>query len=220
MANPKPQLERLLQAAEDGALFVVEVPGFDSLLNNNRFDQVFHQHIQYFSVASFLRMLNEVGGTYLAHTFNYDYWGGTMLVAFRKTAKLPQYSLPKSVRPPTTVVVEKSYENFQQQIMNLMASLESLRSEAIYGYGAAQMVPTLAYHMHSDLSFLTSILDDNPDRCGLTYPGLKVTIQPRKDELDLKDASVIVTALDSARPIMRRLLELRPRQILIPLNIL
>jgi hypothetical protein len=70
--DPKGQLLRLMKVAVRQAIFVLEVPSFDSLLATCRFDQVFHQHIQYFSLASFIRMVYEAGGEYLTHTYNYN----------------------------------------------------------------------------------------------------------------------------------------------------
>ena len=55
-------VERLVKEGADDALYLFEVPGFDNLIERMRFDQVFHQHAQYFSLHSFLRLLDLVGG--------------------------------------------------------------------------------------------------------------------------------------------------------------
>jgi len=197
---------------------VCEVPGFDSLVTNSRFDQVFHQHIHYFSLASFQRMIYEIGGEYLTHTFNYDFWGGTMLVAFRKRDNFKPRM--EGTKGPSEKLISKRYEMFRDQLAGLMKTIDYMKEGPIYGYGAAQILPTLAYHLQSDLSFLEGILDDNPSREGLTYPQLPVRIFQPHEKMTLEGASVLITALDSIRPILKRITPMKPRHILVPLNLI
>ena len=213
--SPIEVFQNLVDKAADNATFVVEVPGFDSLLNINRFDQIFHQHIQYFSVASFRSMISKLRCEYLTHTFNYSYWGGTLLIAFRKGWTAKSDDAETSLKP-TVEHCKNSFLQFKTQLESVMSVLDNIDG-VIYGFGGAQMLPTLAYHMGTDLSFLECILDDNPDRHGLTYPHLRARIKRPSASLDLSDASVLITALDSARPIMKRIIDLNPKYVVKPL---
>jgi len=215
--NPMDQLNNIVDVAADEAIFVIEVPGFDSLMANCRIDQIFHQHIQYFSLASFERLIYEIGGDYLTHNFNSGYWGGTMLVAFKKAAKRSR-SFQGCFICPNVKVFRKNLKLFRDQIENCMRIIDSLKTEIMYGYGAAQMLPTIAYHMKSDMSFLKSVLDDNPERHGLMYPGMPIVIQKPEAGLTLEGANVLITALDSIRPIMKRAIGLRAKRIILPLH--
>lgn len=217
--NPRIHLQNLIDAAQDEALFVLEVPCLDTLLVISRFDQIFHQHIQYFSLASFLRLIQELGGEYLQHTFNYGYWGGTMLFAFKKAhPKILRHPVD-NFSAPTEARVMSSYQRFRDQLAHLMKLVELPELRPLYGFGAAQMVPTLAYHMKSDLSFLRCILDDDPRRCDRTYPHLPVWIRKPVEDLTLEGVTVMITALDSVRPILKRAMSLGARRILTPLNL-
>ncbi len=211
------QLGRLIDAAAQDALFVVEVPSFESLLRRCRFDQVFHQHIHYFSLASFRRLVERLGGRYIVHRFNYRYWGGTLLVAFRKGVRAGGED---GNDRPTAALVAERLAMFRAQLAQTSALLEKPGRGPVYGYGAAQMLPALAYHMKTDFGFLRAILDDNLDRCGLVYPGLAPRIRMPDPDLDLDDATVVVTALDSARPILRRLVALGARDIVLPVHVI
>ena len=215
LPRPGMVLKRLISEAAEGALFLIEVPGFDSLLNICRFDQVFHQHIQYFSLASFSRFIEAAGCHYVDHTFNYSYWGGTMLVAFRKGTGGQGTAVPKTVQPSAPLVKQK-FNQFTAQL-EMMMDLLARQSDPIYGFGAAQMLPALAYHMKTDLAFLRCIYDDNPDRIGRKFPNLTVSIEKLEPGTLLNDGTVLITALDSTRPILNRLQSLQPRFILRPL---
>lgn len=216
--EPMEQLSQIVEYAADGAMFFLEVPGFDALLRNLRFDQVFHQHIQYFSLASMVRMIEELGCCYVAHVINHRYWGGALGVAFRKGPVETGEVCPVQVVPNPAGVAAR-YEAFKTHMQELTRQLQSLPVREIYGFGAAQMVPTLAYHMGSDFGFLKAILDDDVRRDGLYYPGLVVRTQRPDQDVSLREAAVLVTAVDSARPIIRRLVDLDPQHVIIPFSV-
>jgi len=218
---PYRSLWPLFEYARPGALFVVEIPSLDSLVNAGRFDQVFHQHLNYFSLASFRRMIELLGGEYVSHRFNYGYWLGTMLVAFRKPDRRNREAAAGGdVAPPTQTEMKEGYSQFRQQLNQLRNSIEHLANRGVntYGYGAAQMAPILAYHMESDWRFLKCILDDNPDKRGLTYPGLQVCIESPQVDPSFVDGAVMITAADSSRSILPKLTALGVRYILQPFN--
>lgn len=213
--EPMEQLSRLVDLAADGALIFLEVPGFDALLRNLRFDQVFHQHIQYFSLASMLRLIEKLSCSYVAHSINHRYWGGALGVAFVK-GKRPEGVEQPSVTAPTPKGVADRYQACRDQLGELMGQIAACPAREIYGFGAAQMVPTLAYHMGTDLGFLTAILDDDPRRDGLFYPGLAVRTSTPTQDFSLAHAGALITAVDSTRPILRRLIEMNPQHLIVP----
>lgn len=59
------QFASLVEIAADECLFFIEVPSFETMVRTQRFDQVFHQHIQYLSVRSMHRLIDRLGCTYL-----------------------------------------------------------------------------------------------------------------------------------------------------------
>jgi hypothetical protein len=106
-----------------------------------------------------------------------------------------------------------------RELLSLTLKQLTLLDEPCYGFGAAQMLPVLAHHMGSDLGFLEAILDDNSDRIGKFLPTINSPIVAPSQVKCFSEVAVIVTALDSMRPILRRLMDLSPRRILNPINI-
>ena len=100
------------------------------------------------------------------------------------------------------------------------ATLAELDGGKIYGYGAAQMLPVLAYHMDTDFSQLTAVLDDDPAKDGIGYWNLPVKVIPSAQARDLSESSVLITAVDNVQPIMTKLLSNRPRHIVYPFHLL
>jgi Methyltransferase domain/Putative zinc binding domain len=215
ITDPLAQLTRLIDAAADDALFVIEVPDADAMARNLRFDQVFHQHIHYFNLSSFLKMIERAGGSYLDHTINPGNWGGTFIVAFTKA---PQAKAAPSVARPDADDLSRRYDLFRQRMAGLRAMLE-MQDGDVCAYGAAQMLPTLAYHLESDLSFLSGIYDDCKFRPGLTYPHIPVRIHRPDDKTDFSESAVVITALDAVRPIMNRLRDFNPKYVIVPTQV-
>jgi hypothetical protein len=217
IATPRSILHRLFEFAADDALFVFETPGFDALVHRYRFDQVFHQHLQYFNLTTFQRLIIEIGAEYLGFRENYHDWGA-LLVAFQKSGKR---TIGQEVAPAPFDLSEihARYQVFRHQLSISNEVLQSFAGTTIYGYGAAQMLPVLAYHMTNDLASLTAILDDDPSRDGWYYRNLIPPIWFSGKATDLQMATVLVTAVDNIQPILSKLLAHRPKHILIPFNL-
>lgn len=218
VADLHDQLAVLTDLAADDCLFLIEVPSFETMVRTQRFDQVFHQHIQYLSVPAMHRLIERLGCTYEGHTYNYSYWGGTFLFWFRKTRGDSRSTKNDGRSFLSTARVQNAFYMFKRTLETLQEKLETL-GEPVFGFGGAQMLPVLAYHMGSDLSYLDAILDDNTDRSGTRLPSLAPIIRPPMDD-ELTNAAAVITALDSARPIMKRLIDLGARRIIHPLHMM
>lgn len=218
--EPRAVLRQLFAATAEDALFLFEVPGFEALVHRLRFDQVFHQHLQYFTLTSFQRLLlEEVGGVYIAHRENYHDWGA-LLVIFAKGNDSQGRGNEKALPAFDVPAIRERYTIFRQQLSTTNDVLKSLEGTTVYGYGAAQMLPVLAYHLDNDLSLLTAVLDDDPAKDGLYYWNLPLVIRHTPSVTGLEDASVFITAVDNVKPILSKLLMRRPRHIIYPFHII
>lgn len=216
--DPASVLLQLLAVAAEDALFVFEVPGFDALVRRLRFDQVFHQHLQYFHLASFQRLLLRVGARYLDSRENYQQWGA-LLVGFTPADRATSVA-HDSIGSYTVEEIRVRYDNFRRQTFASGELLDRFHGTPIYGYGAAQMLPVLAYHLQRDLSCLNAIIDDDPAKHGLYYQNLPLVIRDGDVVSDWNESTVLLTAVDNARPILQRLLrEHQPKHVLHPLHL-
>ena len=215
ITNPVSVVKALMNIASDNAIFIFEVPGFDGLIQRFRFDQIFHQHAQYFTLSSFLKLLEVVGANPLLHRFNFHDWGA-MAVAFTKG----DFKSQRDVKLWSSDEIISRYFLFKNQ-MRITGDLLAYHSKMpLYGYGAAQMLPVIGYHLGTDFSELIAIIDDDESKDGLGYWNLPVKVISSKKIDNLFDATVLITALDNVKPIMIKLLTQRPRHILSPLNII
>lgn len=215
IVDPCRIVKMLMNVAANDALFVFEVPGFDGLIQRFRFDQVFHQHAQYFTLASFLKLLETVGGRHLLHRFNFHDWGAMAVAFVRGDA-----STRTEARLWSKAEINNRYRLFQRQMQAAGELLSFCENLPLYGYGAAQMLPVLGYHMDTDFSELIAVLDDDESKDGIGYWNLPVKVMLPSKAADLHEAAVLITAVDNVQPIMKKLLSRRPRHIIHPLNII
>jgi len=215
MRDPRQMIEKLLEKATDKTLFIFQFPGFDTLVQEWRFDQIYNHHLQYFSLHSFVYLLNELGCELIDAEVNRLYWG-SLLVAFRKSAEGKANSKTEKISPERVL---ENYGSFKKRMDVTNQYLKSLEGERVIGYGAALQVPVLAYHLNNDLSSLDCVVDDDKNKEGMYYINLPVPIRSSASLNNLEETNIIVTALNFSRAILLRLIPLNPKRIILPLNV-
>jgi len=204
--DPMESLIKISELCSDNADFFIEVPSFETLIELNRIDQVFHQHVNYYSVNSMTELFKRFGFGYVDHTFNYDMWGGTMILHFRKghiaTNNAPAEKMNTEKFLSSLAMFKKQVALFNEQIANF---------DEVCLYGAAQMLPVLLYHLNNDRLNSTTIYDNNINRIGLKYPYLDLFIQAAP--VSLASKTIVISALDSYRPIFKKIADLQPKRV-------
>ncbi len=213
--DPYQHLKVLREICSDDGYLFIEVPAMDTMVKALRFDQVFHQHIHYFSLYSLSQILNRAGWKIQDVQRNFNMWGGSLLVACRpydgSTAEKLGWKLNQEY-------VGECKQAFTMHMEYLSQLLENLKGESIIGFGAGQMLPILAYHLGTDLGDLEVIYDDDSAKDGLGYPNLAPRIAKPADELDLSQLSILITAPDSAKAILRKILNRPHRRVIAPFS--
>ena len=215
IADPRKVIDQWFRECDSDCLYIAEIPCFENLVEAMRFDAVFHQHFHYFDLSTFKHLIWECGGEYLDHTFNHQgSCGGALIIAFRcaKTAQ-PKPYIDVGAR---ITKLEKRIVQYKAQMEIMGEILEGL-PKPVYGYGASLMLATLGYHLGTDFLGIECILDDDPQQDGMTYENIPVMVKHTANVKPPPNSSFIITSLESRRPIYRRILELSPRRILVPL---
>ncbi len=213
--DPRQMLEKLVSITSDQTLFVFELPGLDTLMERSRFDQIFHQHLQYFSLHSLCGLMRLFNLHLIDYQIHYHDWGA-MAVAFSKQGRSAREQDPPfrfDIR-----VMKDRFKIFQQHLQRVGRILDSFKDSVIYGYGASAMLPILAYHMQHDLGLLQAVLDDDIRRAGLYYANLPLRIHHPSEVKNFTETNIFLTAVDSVEPILTKLMASRPKNIIFPLE--
>lgn len=214
--NPRAFLEQLFLWATEKTRFIFQFPSLEPLLADSRFDQIFHQHIHYFSLASFTALIEDIGADVLDRRVNFLHWG-TLMVEFRKNGQRKRRKQNSIRLSPKDI--QKRFHDFQAHMRRLRTYLFArAKEEKLYGYGAALMLPVLAYHLTSDLSFLDAIYDNDRQKNGWYYLNLPVPIALPPD--DLSDKTILLTAVNTPRSIVPHIISCKPKRIILPFSTL
>jgi len=222
---PKKMIKDLLAHTSPETLFFFQFPGLESLVNQAHFDQVFHQHLNYFSLQSVIYMLSDLDAELIDYEVNPYHWGAIM-IAFRKgktNARKANLKFSSKVPSISLKHIRSQYDIFKKNMRLTSRRLATLKdNNGVYGYGAALMLPILSYYING-LEKLKNILDEDASKRGLYYLNFPVEIRLPEEVRNLKDATIVVTAINSmqaVRAIIKKLIEIGVRQILVPSNLI
>jgi len=217
--NPKKLIKSLIDNSGPNTLFFFQFPGLETLVQDAKFDQIFHQHLNYFSLKSVIALLNEVKAELIEYKVNPCHWG-SLMVAFKKSNNSDNFKF----NPPqiTKEIILNQYTLFIENMNLVNKRISSLKHNPIYGYGAAQMLPILNYYIRS-LSEIRGIIDDNKSKQGLYYINFPKRIMGPEEIGNLEKSVVIITAINSkqsVRNITSKLIELNIENIILPVNLI
>ena len=205
---PRVMMKKILDSCNDDTLLFFHFPGIEGLIKNRRFDQIFHQHIQYFSLHSFNYLIKEFGGNLIASEDNPDYWAAH-LFAFKRGKDERKFKTEKM----SEEYILKEYESFKEKMREINSFVEE--SGEVYGYGAGAIVPMLDYFGGVPFSKLKGFIDDDKRKEGLFYLGYDVPIKTFSENECLSNSTVILTAIDNSRRMLPKLISHNPQHIIL-----
>ena len=215
LPDPMVVLRKLLENAAPGANFFIQVPVLDVLLAESRFDQVFHQHLNYFSLHSFQWMLTKLGCSLINYTVNLDHWGSGIF-HFQTCEKYRRVSFPM-ISPERFAESERVF----RMVLDAARCRLEFMTETVYGYGASLMLPVLFYHIHFQPSRIKAILDDDRRKSGLYYINLPYRIFHPDEVRDIESSVLFLTAIQSRLNVRRMTASetaRRAKYLVLPIN--
>jgi len=208
-------MQILSESSTEEDQFFFQFPSLDLLVRDNRFDQIHHQHIHYFSVQSFSQLISEFGFQLIDYFLDPDHYG-TLMVSFKKTSK--EIKLFEYQSFYSSEEIKRRYETFVTDISSTNERIE-FSDENLYCYGASLMLPILRHYMPS-MDKALKIIDQDESKSGLSYVNYDVEIIDGRN-LDLTKSEILVTAVatkSATRKIVNNLSEKNAMNIILPLN--
>jgi hypothetical protein len=202
IVDPRVTLTRLTPFLAKEFDLLIEVPSSISMVDQIRLDQVFPQHVNYYSPSSMQALFAPLGLSLVGLVRNFRYWGGTQILHFSNRTGVTPSDSPRL--------------DFEKVVSSIQMFEGAVRSSATqlshgdfirYAYGAAQMLPILGYHLGEVFEEkLTGILDSNPSRIGRYFPSINVPII-NSATVNFSGSQILVTALDSAKAIVPKAID-------------
>jgi SAM-dependent methyltransferase len=211
-------LSSFSKAAAPDSTFIVCVPSLELLIDNFSFHNIIHEHLNYFSAGALAKLFGECNFDLRYSELNNEQTVGLLLQTYTNSGGSGDHA----VRPESADCSTRFRGNFRVFENNLAGVKDFIRQdkvERIYGFGASDITANLAYFMKSDFSELHRIIDDTPYKQNRFIPHLKPSIVNSDNVADWRTSAVLITAPQASRPIIAKLLSLKAKKIICPINV-
>ncbi len=193
-------------------VFVLEVGYFVDVYSNTWFDTVYHEHVDYHTVAPFEKLFNRVGME-LISVERISPQGGSIRVMAQKKGGIIKRddSVDELIALEAKLGLDKAetlhklnhkISQVRDKLHNLIHSLKA-DGKSIAGFGAPTKATTLMAHFGLDATVLDFIVDDNPLKQGLFTPITHIPVLSADALYKMKPDYVIILAWNFAEPIMQ-----------------
>ena len=207
--SPLTLLEKLLNCIQGKVIFVFEFPNFRLMQQRQRFDAVFHQHLNYFDEYSIQKLISSLDCKILSLESNLEGSnGGSLIVSFTNDLDEQHVGLLE-----TEPFNGSALDNFDESL-NLFRVQANLISETLaswtgnkVGFGAGLMLATLNYHLDGEVENLSAIFDDDESKAKTHYQNLNVEIQSATNLVDSENNLILVTSMENQRKVRARLMD-------------
>ncbi len=170
---------------------VIEVQYLMNTLKDLTFDNIYHEHYNYWSLTSLVNFFNQFSAKiFKAETI--DTHGGSLRIYVKKDKKIKvEPSVKKMLKDEETFGIKdfKTYKKFGEKVYeirdNVLKNLKILKekNQEIIGYGAPAKATTALnfFGISNEINF---IVEDNKLKHNKFLPGVKI---PIKNKLQIKD---------------------------------
>ena len=194
--DPKKFIHMITKLGNDKTKYFFQFPSCESIIDRSAFDQIHHQHFNYFSINSFSKLLKKFKlGVKKYEICELHY--GSLMVYFKKSQALKEiknFEVLKSNKKLSQIYSE--YKSYMESLIKIIKKYKK-RGSKIYGIGAGLMLPLVNYHLKDILNDVDGILDDDKNKINKFYPKLKTKISSLKDT-DLKDSVALICSTASS----------------------
>ena len=197
---------------DDDGVCVIEVGYFVDVYQNTWFDTIYHEHVDYHTVAPFEKLFSRVGME-IIDVQRIDPQGGSIRVMAQKQGG--KYKRSSSVdkliklehelgldQAETLHKFEKKINLVKEKLRKLVNSLKE-DNKVIAGFGAPTKATTLMAHFGLNEKVLDFIVDDNPLKQGLFTPITHIPVLSTEALYERKPDYVLILAWNFAEPIMK-----------------
>jgi len=196
---------------KDG-IFVLEVGYFVDVYNNIWFDTIYHEHLDYHTVAPFEKLFTRVGMEVINVERISPQGGSIRVMVQKKGADIKRNNSVDNLialehklglnQVDTMSEFNVRIENIRDRLHKLIYSIKK-EGKTIAGFGAPTKATTLMAHFGLDETMLDFIVDDNPLKQGLYTPITHIPVLSSDSIYDRKPDYLLILAWNFSLPIMK-----------------
>lgn len=188
--DPNKFLEDVKECLQVNGVFIIQQNYLGTMIENCAFDNICHEHLEYYSLTSLLMLLNRHGLTVFRVQKN-DLNGGSIRTYICRIGERP---IESSVKDLFSKELSMNVFGFGEKVKKIIESIKDVvldlhkRGHSIYAYGASTRGGTLLQACGLDKSVIKYAVERNPDKWGKIMESTGIPIisekQARKDNPD------------------------------------
>ena len=200
--------------ADDG-VFIFETHWARNLIGEGGFDQVYHEHLSYYSLHALKYLVDSVGMS-IFDVETVPIQGESLRVYVSKNRK-PKASFTRFMKREKSLGLNdfKSFARFSKKVLDnknktlkLLAKLKS-ENKKIVGYGAPAKGSTLLNFYGIGKETIDYVIDTTSIKQGLFMPGVHLPIYPPEKLFESKPDYILLLAWNYADAILKKEKNLR-----------
>jgi len=186
LEEPNKFVEDIVKILDKDGAFIIQMNYLKSMLENNAFDNIVHEHIEYYSLKSLEYLLEKHNLVVFDVELNEINGGSIRAYIKHKDCKKyhikDQVSLLRKEEEEMGLEDQKIYKKFAQRINNLKGKTyefikrEVVDGKKVYVYGASTRGSTLLQFFNLDHKLIQSAADRNPTKWGKKIVGTEIPI--------------------------------------------
>ena len=178
--------------------FIIEVQYLLDTLNDLTFDNIYHEHVNYWSVTSLNNFFNRLGYA-INKVEHIDTHGGSIRVYVKNKTYIPNVSVKEFLKneEKSGITEYKTYLDFANKVeqakSNVVKNIKDLKDMGLtlVGYGSPAKATTSLNYYGVTSDDIDYIVDDNPLKHNKILPGVRIPIYSR-EKLNKKLPDVII----------------------------
>ena len=196
----KEMAECMLKLLSKNGTIVIEVQYLLNTLRDLTFDNIYHEHYNYWSLTSLINFFNQFNAK-IFRAEKIDTHGGSLRIYIKKNKKIKiENSVKKLINEEEIFGIKdfKTYQEFGEKVYqikkNIIKNIAKLKnkSKIIIGYGAPAKATTALnfFGISKEIDF---IVEDNKLKHNKFIPGVKIAIKS-KSSIKSKNHTLLILA--------------------------
>jgi nucleoside-diphosphate-sugar epimerase/dTDP-4-dehydrorhamnose 3,5-epimerase-like enzyme len=199
----------VFELLEEDGTFIIEVQYFYDTLNDLTFDNIYHEHCNYWTVTSLNNFFKNLGLS-LSKVEKIDTHGGSIRVYIDKKFN-PDSSISELLQVEDQYGMNdlEIYKRFSERVSetkkNVLKNINLLKSKfkKIASYGSPAKATTALNYFKIDNSIIDFTVEDNPLKIGKIIPGVGIPIRDKKYLFENRPDVIIVLAWNFSEEIRK-----------------
>ena len=185
---------------KDG-VFIIEVQYLLDTIKDLTFDNIYHEHVNYWSVISLKNFFSRLG-YYVVNVEHIDTHGGSIRVYIENTCNNLSSNVDTFIKNENEFGLNKyqTYLDFADKVeqakLNVVRNIKNLKNKGLtlIGYGSPAKATTSLNYYGITSNEINFIIDDNPLKHNKILPGVRIPIYSREKLSELLPDVIIVMA--------------------------